>query len=245
MTFNRKKFEESKIEYASSQSKDKQLQKVCKDFIVQSDKFNYGYQWTWLGLPLIQLPADIIMTQEIIWKCKPEVIIETGVAWGGSVVFHANLLSILGRGRVIGIDKVLPKKNIDKINSFPFSSSIKLIKGSSIDSTVIKKVKTLIPEGSKVMVILDSNHTTKHVSEELSIYADLVSKNSYLIVCDTILNFIPNQNHRKREFNKSNNPKIALDNFLKNCDKFEVDQYYNNKILTSFSPTGYLKKIRK
>ena len=94
------------------------------------------------------------------------------------------------------------------------------------------------------MVILDSNHTTEHVSEELKIYSELVSKDSYLIVCDTILNFIPNQKHRLRKFNKSDNPKIALDNFLKNCTKFEVDNYFNNKVLTTYSPTGFLKKIK-
>ena len=130
--FDRDEFEASKREWAAAQSKDENLKKIALDFVIDSDKYRYGYQWTWLGMPIIQLPPDILAVQEIIWQTKPDVIVETGVAWGGSIVFYASLLELIGNGRVIGVDRLLPKdKNLAEMMKYPFSRRIILLEGSS------------------------------------------------------------------------------------------------------------------
>tara|TARA_E500000178_G_scaffold355239_1_gene427128 strand:+ start:2485 stop:3219 length:735 start_codon:yes stop_codon:yes gene_type:complete len=244
MTFNRKEFELEKRKFAKKQYLDKKLQKISLKFIEESDKYNYGYQWTWFDLPIIQLPSDILLTQEIIFKTKPDLIIETGIAWGGSVVYYASIMELIGKGEIIGVDTVLPSKNIKKIKSYHFSSRIKLIKGSSTDKKILEKIEKFINPKSKVMVILDSNHTFEHVYSELILYSKLVSKNCFLICCDTIVDCIPEQKHRKRKWTKANNPMTALKKFLKDNDNFEVDEYYNKKLITTYSPSGYLKKVK-
>lgn len=243
--FDRAKLENEKLETASSQAKDTQLQKIALDFVVASDKYGYAYQWSWLGLPMIQLPADIVATQEIIWKTQPDVIIETGVAWGGSILMYASLMQLYGRGKVIGIDLNLYDHVTDQIMSYPFSNRIQLLKGSSTDEGIVAKVRSMIPSGAKVMVILDSNHTHAHVLDELRFYAPLVTKSQYLIVSDTIVEDIPPQTHRPRPWGPGNNPKTALLQYLKESSRFEIDNYSNDKLLTTFSPMGYVKCIKE
>lgn len=242
--FEREKLENEKLQTAASQAKDTELQKLALDFVVASDRHGYAYQWTWLGLPMIQLPADIVATQEIIWKTQPDVIIETGVAWGGSILMYASLMQLYGKGKVIGIDLNLYDHVADQIMSYPFSNRIQLLKGSSTDESIVSKVKSMIPAGSKVMVLLDSNHTHDHVLDELRVYAPLVTKSQYLIVSDTIVEDIPPQTHRPRAWGPGNNPKTALFQYLKESDRFEIDAYSNDKLLTTFSPMGYVKCIK-
>ncbi len=244
MTFDRDEFEKSKRKFAVQQAKDEDLQAKALDLLVHSDKYHYGYQWSWLGMPIIQLPPDILATQEIIWQTQPDVIIETGIAWGGSIVLYASLLELIGKGEVVAVDTVLPQKNIDAIMKYPFSKRIHMYEGSSLSLDVEEKVKSHIETGDKVMLLLDSNHTHEHVLDELQRYAPLVTEGQYLIVSDTIVEHIPAQEHRPRPWGPGNNPKTALRAYLEETDRFEEDVYYNSKLLTTFTPSGYLRCIR-
>jgi len=242
--FIREDLEKSKRETAASQMKDAELRKTALDFIIDSDKHGYGYQWTWLGLPFIQMPQDMIVTQEIIWETKPDLIIETGIAWGGSVVFYASLLQLIGNGEVVAVDLNLYDHVAQRIMSYPFSDRVHLYKGSSTDPAIAAKVKAHVKLGKKVMVLLDSNHTHQHVLDELRIYAPLVTKGQYLVVSDTIVEDIPPQKHRLRPWGPGNNPKTALRQYMKESDRFEVDEYTNSKLLLTYTPEGYCRCVK-
>ncbi len=242
--FIREDLEKSKRETAVAASNDESLRKQSLDFIVDSDKYGYGYQWTWLGLPFIQMPQDMIVTQEIIWATKPDVIIETGIAWGGSVVFYASLLQLLGKGEVVAVDLNLYDHVRDQIMSYPFSNRIHVYKGSSTDASIAAKMKAHVKPGQKVMVLLDSNHSHQHVLDELRIYAPLVTKGQYLVVSDTICEDIPKQEHRPRPWGPGDNPKTALRAYMKETDRFEIDRYTNDKLLLTYSPDGYCRCIK-
>lgn len=241
--FDRDQFEASKKQTASEQMKDAVLRKTALDFVVESDKHGYGYQWTWLGLPFIQMPQDMIVTQEVIWETKPDVIIETGIAWGGSIVFYASLLQLIGKGEVVAVDLNLYDHVAQQVMGYPFSNRIHLYKGSSTDPSVAAKIKSHVKSGQKVMVLLDSNHTHQHVLDELRVYAPLVTKGQYLIVSDTIVEDIPSQTHRPRPWGPGDNPKTALRQYMKESNRFEVDRYMNDKLLLTFSPDGYCRCI--
>jgi cephalosporin hydroxylase len=242
--FIREDLEKSKRETAAAAAKDTALRKTSLDFIVESDKHGYGYQWSWLGLPFIQMPQDIVATQELIWETKPDVIIETGIAWGGSVAFYASLLQLLGKGEVVGIDLNLYDHVAEQIMAFPFSNRIHLYKGSSTDPEIAKKAISHIKPGQSVMVLLDSNHTHQHVLDELRIYAPHVTKGQYLVVSDTVVEDIPQQEHRPRAWGPGDNPKTALRAYLKETDRFEVDPYVNAKLLLTYSPEGYCRCVK-
>lgn len=242
--FDRPAFEIENRQQASAQHDDCDLQRKALDLLIQSDKYGYTYHWTWLGLPIIQLPPDINATQEIIWQNKPDVIIETGIAWGGSVVMYASIQQLVGKGKTIAVDRVLPQKNIDAIMGYPFSDRIHLLHGSSTDPEIIEAISAMIEPDDSVMVLLDSNHTHDHVLAELRLYGPLVSPGQYLIVSDTIIEDIPVQEHRARPWGPGNNPKTALQEYLRESDRFEEDTYINEKLLTTFTPNGYMKCIK-
>lgn len=242
--FDRKKFDQEKERYIKKLSSSKEVNACALKFIEEADKHNYAYNWTWMGLPIIQMPEDIILIQEIIWDVKPDVIVETGIAWGGSVVLYASILELIGRGKVIAVDKVLPPHNAKAIKNCNFSNRLDLIEGSSTDTAISEKVKGKIKPTDKVMVILDSNHTDQHVYNELEIYAPLVSEGSYLVVSDTIVEEIPEQTHRPRPWGHGNNPRTAIDRFLKNNDQFTRDNTYNYKAINSFTRNGYMKCVK-
>jgi cephalosporin hydroxylase len=147
----------------------------------------YSYQFTWLGRPVIQLPEDLVRTQEVIWRTKPDVIVETGVAHGGSLIFYASLLELLGRGQVIGVDIEIRPGNRAAIEAHPFARRIALVEGSSIDAGTVSRVREMIPAGSRVMVLLDSNHSKSHVAAELDAYAPLVASGCYIVATDGIM----------------------------------------------------------
>jgi cephalosporin hydroxylase len=147
----------------------------------------YSYAFTWLGRPIIQLPEDILRTQEVIWRTRPEVIIETGVAHGGSLIFYASLCEAIGQGQVIGVDVEIRPHNRAAIESHPLSRRITLLEGSSTDPAVVQRVKQAVPAGSRVMVLLDSNHTKAHVRAELEAYAPLVTSGCYIVATDGIM----------------------------------------------------------
>lgn len=242
--FDREAFEKEKLENAAKQADDGALNDLALEFIVKSDHYGYGYQWTWLGLPVIQMPQDIVAVQEIIWSCRPTLIIETGIAWGGSVVLYASLLQLIGgAGRVIAVDRVLPDKNRERINAYPFSDRIELLCGSSIDTEIVDAITASVGPDDRVMVLLDSNHTHEHVLAELEAYAPLVTPGQYLVVSDTIVDHIPEQTHRPRPWGPGNNPATALKAYLATTDRFSIDTPYRDKMLLSYSLGGYARCV--
>ncbi len=242
--FDRKGLEDTKRKNADAQAGDKDMQHKAMEFLVASDRYDYAYQWTWLGLPIIQMPPDMIACQEIIWNTKPDVIIETGIAWGGSLVYYASLLELIGKGKVVGIDRVLPEDNRAKLAQYRFSERIVALEGSSTDSVVFEQASSHIKPGATVMIILDSNHAHQHVLDELRLYAPLVTKGQYMVVTDTIIEDFPEQPHRPRPWGKGDNPKTAIRQYLTESDRFELDTYIENKLLTTFYPEGYYHCIK-
>jgi cephalosporin hydroxylase len=241
--FDRVEFDAQNRTHAAQMSRDDGLRKRALDLVIESDKYGYGYQWTWLGLPIIQLPQDIVATQEVIWKSKPDVIIETGIAWGGSVALYASLLQLIGKGKVVAVDLNLMDHVSEQIMSYPFSDRIHLYKGSSTDPQIVSKVRAHIEPGQSVMVLLDSNHTHQHVLEELRAYAPLVTKGQYVVVSDTVVEDIPAQKHRTRPWGPGNNPKTALSAYLEETKRFEIDQEINRKLLLTYTPDGYARCV--
>jgi cephalosporin hydroxylase len=224
---------------------DKELFMLSNEIIVSAEKYKYSYLWSWMGAPIIQMPSDIIALQEVIWKHKPDVIVETGVARGGSLIFFASLLTLLGKGKVIGVDIDIRAHNRDTIENHPMNSRITLIQGSSISDETLINVKAEIPENSKVMVVLDSDHSKEHVLNELKVYAPLVSEGQYLVVADTILGFFTKEQTpvaRSKVWYPGNEPYAALCEFLQTNTDFEIDPEINGKLIVGSSPGGYLRR---
>ena len=240
----------------NANSKNKNLKNAGFDFLKKSFPAKYCYNFSWLGRPIIQYPQDIIAIQEIIWKVKPDLIIETGIAHGGSVIFSSSMLALLDladkasplkkniKRKVLAIDIDIRKHNLSAIKKHPFNSYIKLIEGSCLDINIIKKVEKFASKFKKIMVFLDSNHTHEHVLSELNYYAKLTSKNSYCVVFDTMLENLPNRFFTDRPWKKGDNPMSALKVFLKQNKNFTSDVDFDNKLLISSSPYGYLKRIK-
>jgi cephalosporin hydroxylase len=199
-----------------------------------------SYEVTWLGIPIIQLPEDILMVQELIWKIRPDVIIESGVAHGGALVLYASILELLGRGRVIGVDIEIRKYNRLAIEAHPLARRIQLIEGSSTDPATIDAVQRLVTPGQRTMVMLDSNHTRAHVSDELELYAPMVTPGSYLVVFDEVMPMVADAPNGKPEWDRDN-PLEAVRAFLARHPEFEVDQSYE-RLATTYCRNGFLRR---
>ncbi len=224
---------------------DKRVNKLGLLFINNTAKYKYTYNFTWLGSPIIQFPQDMLAMQEIIWRVKPDLIIETGIAHGGSLIFYASLLELIGnKGKVIGIDIDIRKHNRKEIEKHPMFKRIVMLQGSSIDVNIVRKVNSLAKDRKKIMVALDSHHTHDHVLRELKFYSPLVTKGSYLVVFDTVIEDMPKDSFPDRSWNKQNNPKTAVREFLKSNSRFVIDQNIENKLLITVAPSGYLKCVR-
>lgn len=244
MKDDRLEFEDSKRTFAEKLAHDSEVQQKNWELYSLADKHNYSYLWNWMGVPVIQNPSDIVTMQEIIWETKPDIILETGVARGGSVIMYASILALIGKGEVIGIDIDIRAHNRDSIVKNVMSKHIHLIEGSSVDPKIFSRIKERA-QGKKVMVVLDSNHTHDHVLAELRLYAPLVTKGQYLVVADTSVEYLPSADVRgSRPWSKGNNPKTAIDVYQKECDRFECDAFYNGRGLLTSSPGGYFKCIR-
>lgn len=241
---DRAEFERDKRKMVARMAEDSVLKRQALELAILSDRHNWPYQWSWLGLPIIQIPPDIMATQEIIWDMRPQVIIETGVARGGSLIFYASILQLIGEGKVVGIDIDIRPHNRAAVEGHPLAHRIEMIQGSSLDDAVLQDVKSRIPAGARVMVILDSNHTHEHVLGELRLYAPLVTSEQFLIVADTLVEQIPNHDHRPRPWGPGNNPATALDAFLADHGEFVRDAFVNAKLLISSSPGGYLRRVK-
>jgi cephalosporin hydroxylase len=213
-------------------------------FMDASTKAKYSYNFSWLGRPIIQYPQDIIAMQEIIWRIKPDLIIETGVAHGGSVIFYASMLELVGNdGIVIGIDIDIRKHNRAEIEKHKFAKRIELIEGSSVDSDTFDKVKSIAKDRKNVLVVLDSNHTHEHVLQELFLYAPLVTKGNYCVVFDTIVEDVAPDTYPDRPWGRGNNPMTAVHEFLKIHKEFVLDKEIDNKLLISVAPDGFLRRV--
>jgi cephalosporin hydroxylase len=225
---------------------DTKLKKLTKKWFNRSSLFQYSYHFTWLGLPIIQFPQDIIALQEIIWRVKPDLIIETGIARGGSLIFSASMLEMINEdGHVLGIDIDIRQENRLAIENHPMSKRITMLEGSSIDKNIAEKVYEVARNKNRTLIILDSNHTHEHVLEELNLYAKLTSVDSYCIVFDTVVEDMPKKwDWGPRTWGVGNNPKTAVFEFLKTNDNFEIDKSIDNKLLISVAPDGYLKRIK-
>lgn len=225
-------------------SEDSVLQGLSRDWFKRSCEFNYSYNFTWLGRPVIQYPQDIVALQELIWEVKPELIIETGIAHGGSLILSASMLQLIGGdGKVLGIDVDIRTHNRIEIEKHPMAKRITMIEGSSIDDKVLEKVRKFASGNHPVLVILDSNHTHEHVLRELELYGPLVTRDSYLIVFDTVIEDMPDGSFPDRAWDKQNNPKTAVREFLKTNGRFVVDHQIEDKLLLTVAPGGYLKCI--
>ena len=222
--------------WIKNNSKNEELIQCSQDFMNESIKAKYSYNFSWMGRPIIQYPQDMIAMQEIIWNVQPDVIIETGIAHGGSLIYNASILSLTGKGSVIGIDIDIREHNRKAIEAHPMVNRITMIEGSSIATETLDKVKQLVNKEQTILVSLDSNHTHEHVLRELELYSEFVTKGSYLIVFDTIVQDTPDEFWNDCSWGLNDNPKTAVHEFLKNHNEFVIDKDIENKLLISVAP---------
>ena len=240
-----KKFDERNKKFEKTMSKDVEFKKLSQRwFDISLIKYEYPYHFTWLGRPIIQYPQDILIIQELIWKIKPDLIIETGIARGGSLIFTASILELIGKGNVIGIDVDIRKHNREEIEKHPMFKRIKMIEGSSIDKKIVKKIFKLAERKKKILVLLDSSHTHSHVLEELKSYSPLVNKGSYVVVFDTVLEDMPKNSFPNRPWDKGDNPKTAVKEFVKKSNRFNIDVDIERKLMITSNPSGFLKCVK-
>jgi len=238
-------FETEKSENIQKLGRDNDLSILSKAWIAGVSKHKYSYNFSWMGRPIIQFPQDIIAMQEIVWQVKPELVIETGIAHGGSLVFYASMLELLGGDRyVLGIDVDIREHNRIAIEQHAMFKRIKMIQGSSLDAGVVREVYDFAKGRRRVIVALDSNHTHEHVLKELEFYSPLVAKGSYLVVFDTVIEDMPEDSFPDRPWGKGNNPKTAVRKFLETNHRFVVDKEIEEKLLITVAPDGYLRCIR-
>ncbi len=252
-------FQKEVVSRIKKNSKNSSLVKAASNFMSESINPKYSYNYSSLGRPIIQYPQDMIAIQEIIWETKPDLIIETGIAHGGSLIMSASMLAILdmceaietgedlnpkvSERKVIGIDIDIRTHNREAIENHPMSSRIQMIEGSSISSEIVQKVQEEAKKYKKILVCLDSNHTHDHVFAELKAYAPLTTVGSYCVVFDTIVDDMPEDTYPNRPWGEGNNPKTAVYEYLKTNSKFEIDKSIQGKLLISVAPDGYLKRI--
>jgi cephalosporin hydroxylase len=224
---------------------DTRLYELTREWFERSSRHEYPYHFTWMGLPIIQFPQDIVAMQELVWRVKPDLIIETGVARGGSVVFYASLLELVGgEGRVIGIDVDIRAPSRAAIERSPVFKRITLVEGSSVEPSVVARVRAEAARARRVLVSLDSNHTHAHVLEELKAYAPCVTRDSYLVVFDTSIEHLPPDVLGDRPWTPGNSPATAVRDFLATNDRFVVDTEFDHKLLITEAPGGYLKCVK-
>jgi len=238
---------------------DSNLANLTNDWIKSVNKLKYSYHFEWQGRPIIQYPQDMSAMQELIWQIKPDLIIETGIAHGGSIIFSASLLALLdmyeaietgqtfdpkvSRRKVLGLDIDIRSHNREAIEAHPMASRIQMIQGSSIAPEVIEQVHQVAAGCQRILVCLDSNHTHDHVLAELEAYAPLTSKGSYCVVFDTIVEDMPADMFTDRPWGPGNNPKTAVWEYLKTHPEFEIDKSIQHKLLITVAPDGYLKRV--
>ena len=243
-------FEKEVRDRVESNSTNVELVEAARAFMKTSIRAQYSYNISWLGRPIIQYPQDIVAMQELIWSLQPDLIIETGIAHGGSLIFSASMLELNAacggpsQGEVVGVDIDIRAHNREAIEAHPMFKRITMIQGSSTASDIVDQVRAKVAGKQRVLVCLDSNHTHEHVLAELQAYAPLTSVGSYCVVFDTIVQDLSPEMLHGRPWGPGDNPKTAVLEFLKTHPNFEVDKQMDNKLLISVAPDGYLKRVR-
>lgn len=255
-----KKFKEECALENFDQGANPDLKSATQNWFNLANQHKYSYHFEWMGRPIIQYPQDMTAMQEVIWEVKPDLIIETGIAHGGSLIMNASLLAMLDyceaieqsqlidpkkpKRRVLGIDIDIREHNRKAIEEHPMSNRIDMIQGSSVAEDIVAKVHEYAKSYKRILVSLDSNHTHEHVLAELQAYAPLTSKDSYCVVFDTIVEDMPAGMFPDRPWGKGDNPKTAVWEYLKTHPEFEIDKSIQNKLLITVAPDGYLKRVR-
>ncbi len=257
---NSEVFEQERISNVNLMSLDIDLKDATARWMEHANIRRYSYQFDWLGRPIIQYPQDVVAMQELIWNVKPDLIIETGIAHGGSLVMSASMLALLdmsdaietgesidprqSKRKVLGIDIDIRSHNKNAILNHPMASRIQMIEGSSISTDVINQVREFAKDYRRILICLDSNHTHDHVLAELEAYAQLTSVDSYCVVFDTVVEDMPASMFPDRPWAPGNNPKTAVWQYLKNHPQFVIDKNIEHKLMITVAPDGYLKRIR-
>ncbi|WP_395060845.1 cephalosporin hydroxylase family protein [Paraburkholderia silvatlantica] len=253
-------FQQDLVRRVAGYGNDAKLLDASRDFFLTSAARQYSYNFHWLGRPIIQYPQDMVAMQELIWQVRPDLIIETGIAHGGSLVLSASMLAMLDycdaveshtlldpakpKRRVVGVDIDIRSHNRTAIEAHPLANRIDMIEGSSIAPEVIEQVRRHAEGKQTVLVCLDSNHTHDHVLAELEAYAPLVTPGSYCVAFDTVIEDMPEGSFPNRPWDVGNNPKTAVWSFVKAHPEFEIDHEMDNRLLISVAPHGYLKRAR-
>ena len=239
-------FKQERAADIAAMAGDEALKQKSLDWMLHADKYKYTYNYTWLGRPIIKFPSDIVATQQIVWDVKPDLIIETGIAHGGSLILSASLLEMIGgQGRVLGIDIDIREHNRKEIEAHPMMKRIDMIEGSSVAEDVMARVRAAAAKAKCVMVFLDSLHTHDHVLKELELYAPLVSVGSYMVLPDTFIEYFPKGYYaHNRPWDVGNNPMTALRAFLEKNKDFEIDRELCDKLMITEAFDGYLRRVR-
>ncbi|MBI4989429.1 MAG: cephalosporin hydroxylase family protein [Rhodocyclales bacterium] len=239
-------FKQERAADIAAMAGDEDLKQKSLDWMLHADKYKYTYNYTWLGRPIIKFPSDIVATQQIVWDVKPDLIIETGIAHGGSLILSASLLELIGGpGRVLGIDIDIREHNRKEIEAHPMMKRIDMIEGSSVAEDVMARVRAAAAKAKCVMVFLDSLHTHDHVLKELELYAPLVSVGSYMVLPDTFIEYFPKGYYaHNRPWDVGNNPMTALRAFLEKNRDFEIDRELCDKLMITEAFDGYLRRVR-
>lgn len=223
---------------------DPELKELLDALNAKVAEHKWAYNFNWLGRPAIQLPQDIIAMQELLWAVQPDLVIETGVAHGGMLTLYASILELMGQGLAVGVDIEIRPHNRAALESHPLAHRMKLIEGSSTDEKIAAQVGGLAEGAQRVLVVLDSMHTHQHVVDEIALYADLVTPGSYLVVMDTIVEFLPEFQYPDRPWGVGDNPMTAVREFLARDDRFVTDEDFEAKLMFTSSPGGFLKRVK-
>lgn len=239
--FERASFEEERQAISGRLQANPELQRLGREFSQAAVESKYAYIWDWRGLPIIQLPADLMAIQQLIWRSRPTVIIEAGVAWGGGTAFAADMLSLVDGRLVVGVDLNLADSVETAITALDLPVEVELIRGSSTSALVVEQIVARLSPSDRVMLMLDSNHTHDHVLDELRVLTPLVTAGQYCVVMDTLVEFMPKETFPDRPWGPGNNPYSAIEVFLDESQGFVRDKDLSSQILTTLHPGGYLR----
>jgi cephalosporin hydroxylase len=234
----------------AAQGADAALQAATREWMDRANARKYSYHFEWLGRPIIQYPQDIVAMQELIWAVQPDLVVETGIAHGGSLIFSASMLELNAAcggpadASVVGIDIDIRAHNRAAIEAHPLARRITMLQGSSVAPEIVAEVKRLADGRKRVLVALDSNHTHAHVLAELEAYAPLTSVGSYCVVFDTVIDDMPGSMFPDRPWGPGDNPKTALLEYLQRHPEFEIRKDVDDKLLITVAPDGYLRRVR-
>lgn len=243
-------FKRECAEEVQAQGADKALNEASREWMNKANARKYSYHFEWLGRPIIQYPQDIVAMQELIWRVQPDLIVETGIAHGGSLIFSASMLELNAAcggpkdAEVLGVDIDIRAHNKAAIEAHPMCRRITMLQGSSVAPEIVAQVRAKAAGKKKVMVVLDSNHTHEHVMGELNAYARLTSVGSYCVVFDTVIEDLPADMFPNRPWGVGDNPKTAVWEYLKDHGEFEIDKSIDHKLMVTVAPDGYLKRVR-